>query len=70
MKTTNNNSKTTNFTRKTIAPGIEQLNPKTYRARASYQGVRYEFRTTNRRIAKAWINQVKTTGKTGTPTVK
>ncbi len=57
-------TKTSTFSRTTIAPNLEQLTPKLYRARVSYKGKRYSVTTTNKTTALQWIKQVRTTGKT------
>lgn len=55
-------NKNTKFTRTTVAPNIEQLGPKNYRARVSVNGERYDLRTTNLKTAKTWVKQVRATG--------
>lgn len=50
---------TTNFQRKTIAPNIEQLAPKQYRARKTVNGTRESFMCTSLKAAKAWLKQTR-----------
>lgn len=55
-------TKNTKFTRCTIEPNIEQLNPKTYRARVSLNGTRYSNKLTSLTKARKWVKMVKQTG--------
>lgn len=52
---------TTNFQRKTVAPNIEQLAPKQYRARKTVNGNRESHMCTSLKAAKAWLKQISNT---------
>lgn len=54
---------TLGFKRTTVAPNIEQIAPKVYRARITVNGTRQSFQTTAITKAKTWLKDMKTTGK-------
>ncbi len=56
------NTKVIKFMRKTIAPNVEQVAPKRYRARVKLNKVEHNLYTTSIMKAKRWAKLVKTTG--------